>query len=231
MSYPYGPPQQPGHPVPHPAPAPGYPGPGYPPPSGHNGYGGYNGYGSGYGYPQPAPSGGTGITAGILALLGGVVSAITAVSMFITAFTVPGKHSASGAELATGARRRGSGSSHSGSHNGSGGSDVDGEFLTAGMLYTIVALVLLIGGFLLLRRSNTGRTMVMIGCVGILLISVLLAGGLANGLLRPGMGGAIFALITLILAALGSTRRWVQVARTPAMPVMHGYGPAPYGYH
>lgn len=219
MNYPYGqPPQQPGYPVPYPAPAPGYQGPGYPAPgpaypaAGHPAPGGY-------GYP-PAPGGGTGITAGILALLGALSSAGLAVSMFLLAAATSESALTSGAVLATGARRRSSSSSSSGS-----GSDIDIDFegvgVVWGIAYIVLALVLLTGGIMLLRRSNAGRIMVVVGCAAFVVVSVF-----ALGLSMIFAGG--FAILTLVLAAIGPTKRWIEAARTPA--TAGGYGPAPYGY-
>ncbi|MBF6350011.1 MULTISPECIES: hypothetical protein [Nocardia] len=208
MSYPYGqPPHQPGYP------APGF---GYPPPA-------YAAAPGPYGHP-PAPSGGTGITAGILALLGGLVSAITAISMYVLAFATSESSLTNGAVLATGARRRSSSSSSS------SGPDIDIDFEFAGigivwgLIYTVIALALLIGGIMLLRRRNAGRVTVIVGCVAFVILSVLMLGivNLISGL---------FALLTLILAAVGSTKRWIDAARMPAVPAMAGgYGATPYGY-
>lgn len=215
MSYPYGqPPQQPGYPAPAPYPSPGYPAPnpaypaaGYPAPGG-------------YGY-RAAPGGGTGITAGILALLGAVSSAGLALSMFFLAAATSESALTSGAVLATGARRR---SSSSSSSSGSG-TDIDIDFEGVGIIwgiaYIVLALLLLTGGIMLLRRSNTGRIMVIVGCAAFVIVSVFALG------LSMFFAGA-FAILTLVLAAIGSTKRWIDAARMPAMA--GGYGPAPYGY-
>lgn len=205
MSYPYGqPPHQPGYPAPAPAYA-GYPAP--------NPYGGY---------PQPAPSGGTGITAGILALLGALSSVGMAISMFILAAATSESSLTNGAVLATGARRRSSSSSSSSS---SSGPDVDLDFegvgVVWGIAYIVIALALLIGGIALLRRSSAGRITVIVACVGFVIVSIFGFG------LTAIIGGA-FAVLTLVLAALGSTKQWIDAGRRPAMA--GGYGPAPYGY-
>ncbi|WP_459548779.1 hypothetical protein [Nocardia sp. X0981] len=216
MSYPYGqPPQQPGYPAPAPYPGPGYPAPGpaYPA-AGHPAPGGY-------GY-QAAPGGGTGITAGILALLGAVSSAGLAVSMFFLAAATSESALTSGAALATGARRRSSSSSSSGS-----GTDIDIDFgmegigIVWGIVYAVLSLMLLTGGIMLLRRSNTGRILVIVGCTAFVLVSIFALGG------SMFLGGA-FAILTLVLAAIGSTKQWIDAARMPA--VAGGYGAAPYGY-
>lgn len=209
MSHPYGAPgypPQPGHPVP-----PGYPAPyGYPAPAP-----------GGYGYPPPPrqPSGGTAITAGILSILGGLVSVFMAISMVVLATASSENSLTSGAALATGARRRGSRSSSSGSDI-----DIDFDFdgfagghILMAIAYAILALVLLTGGFMLLRRSGTGRTMVIIGCVGTLVVSIFGLDFLV----------VVFALATLILAAIGPTKRWIDAGRMP-VPVAGGYGQPPY---
>ncbi|GGL25250.1 hypothetical protein [Nocardia jinanensis] len=224
MSYPYGqPPQQPAYPAQYPPPGPAYPAPapGYPP----AGYPPAGGYGH-----QPAPSGGTGITAGILALLGGVASSLSAVGMFILAAATSESSLTNGAVLATGARRRSSSSSNSSSSD----TDIDFDFdlagtgVVLGIAYSILALVLLIGGIMLLRRSNTGRVMVILGCVlsivlTVVVVGVVTAGGGVSVLTAP-----LFALLTLVLAAIAPTKRWIEAARAP-LPA-GGYGVAPYGY-
>ncbi|NKY56231.1 hypothetical protein [Nocardia flavorosea] len=202
MSYPYQPPHQPGYP----APGPGYPAPAYAAAPGP------------YGYPQPAPSGGTGITAGILALLGALSSIGMAISMFILTAATSESSLTSGAALATGARRRSSSSSSS-------GTDVDIDFegvgIIWGILYLIVAVALLVGGIMLLKRSSAGRTTVIVACVAFLIVSIF-------GFGITAIIAGLFALGTLVLAALGSTKRWIEAGRAPAMA--GGYGPAPYGY-
>ncbi|MGI5222053.1 hypothetical protein [Nocardia sp. CA-290969] len=207
MSYPYGqPPHQPGYP----APGPGYPAPAYAAAPGP------------YGYQQPAPSGGTGITAGVLALLGALSSIGMAISMFILAAATSESSLTNGAVLATGARRRSSSSSSSSS---SSGPDVDLDFegvgVVWGIAYIVIALALLIGGIALLRRSSAGRVTVIVACVGFVIVSIFGFG------LTAIVGGA-FAVLTLVLAALGSTKQWIDAGRRPAMAA--GYGPAPYAY-
>lgn len=206
MSYPYS--QQPGYPAPAYAAAPGP-----------------------YGYPQPAPSGGTGIAAGILALLGAVSCTLTGIGMFVLALATSENSLTNGAVLATGARRRGSRSSSS-----SSGTDIDididfeGVSVVFGIVYVLLALMLLIGGILLLRRKSAGRVMVIIGCTACIAMTLVLTFGMPSTQSTV-LGGSLFAILTLILAALGSTKRWIDAARMPAMPAMAGgYGPAPYGY-
>lgn len=221
MSYPYGqPPHQPGYP----APGPGYPPPAYPAPV-------YAAAPNPYGHPQPAPGGGTGITAGILALLGAISCTLTGIGMFVLSAATSESSLTNGAVLATGARRRGSSSSSSSS---SSGTDIDIDFegvsLVFGVVYVLLALMLLIGGILLLRRKSSGRVMVIIGCVGCIAMTLVLTFGMPNSQTTV-LGGSIFAILTLIFAAVGSTKRWIDAARMPAMPAMAGgYGPAPYGY-
>ncbi|WP_327148883.1 hypothetical protein [Nocardia sp. NBC_01329] len=224
MSYPYGqPPQQPGYPAQYPPPGPAYPAPapGYPPP-------GYPPVG-GYGYVPPAPGGGTGITAGILALLGGVISSVSAVSLLFFASSA-GNSLTNGAALATGARRRTTSSSSS-----SGGPDIDidldvnGFVLAMGIVQAVLALLLLIGGFLLLRRSNAGRTMVILGCSAAALLTIVsVLGQSSGGLIVGSLLGLVFPILTLVLAAVGATKRWIDAGQQP-VPV-GAYGVAPYGY-
>ncbi|MET8796185.1 hypothetical protein ABZV91_06970 [Nocardia sp. NPDC004568] len=225
MSYPYGqPPQQPGPPFPS---APYSPPPAYPAPPAHQmGYAPGPQYAGSYGYQAP-PSGGTGITAGILALLGGVASALSAVGMFVLASATSESSLTNGAVLATGARRRTSSSSSS-------GPDIDFDFdlagtgVVLGVAYSVLALLLLIGGILLLRRSNTGRVMVILGCVLSIVLTVVVVGVVAVGGGISVLGAPLFAILTLVLAAVAPTKRWIEAAR---LPVPAGaYGVAPYGY-
>ncbi|MGI5216773.1 hypothetical protein ACQEVO_02795 [Nocardia sp. CA-290969] len=51
--------------------------------------------------------------------------------------------------------------------------------------------------------------------------------------LIPGLGlipiiADLFAILTLVLAAVGSTKRWIEAPRNPAVP--GGHTPVPYGY-
>jgi hypothetical protein len=182
-----------------------------------------------YGY-QAQPSGGTGITAGILALLGGVASALSAFGMFVLASATSESSLTNGAVLATGARRRSSSSSSS------SGPDIDFDFdfdlagtgVVLGIAYSVLALLLLIGGILLLRRSNTGRVMVILGCVLSIVLTVVVVGVVAVGGGISVLGAPLFAVLTLVLAAIAPTKRWIEAARTP-VPV-GAYGVAPYGY-
>ncbi|WP_280423308.1 hypothetical protein [Nocardia carnea] len=212
MSYPYGqPPHQPGYP----APGPSYPAPAYAAAPGP------------YGYPQPAPSGGTGITAGILALLGAVSCTLTGIGMFVLAVATSENSLTSGAVLATGARRRRSSSSSS------SGTDIDidigfeGVSIVFGIVYVLLALMLFIGGILLLRRKSAGRVMVILGCAGCIAMTLVVAFGMPNSQTTV-LGGSIFAVLTLVLAAVGPTKRWIDAARMPA--IASSYGPAPYSY-
>ncbi|MFQ6229452.1 hypothetical protein [Nocardia sp. NPDC002869] len=226
MSYPYGhPPQQPGPPFPS---APYSPPPAYPPPPAQQmGYAPGPQFAATYGYQAP-PSGGTGITAGILALLGGVASALSAFGMFVLASATSESSLTNGAVLATGARRRSSSSSSS------SGPDIDFDFdlagtgVVLGIAYSVLALLLLTGGILLLRRSNTGRVMVILGCVLSIVLTVVVIGVVAVGGGISVLGAPLFAVLTLVLAAIAPTRRWIEAARTP-VPV-GAYGVAPYGY-
>ncbi|WP_040787814.1 hypothetical protein [Nocardia paucivorans] len=201
MSYPYGGPGHP-HPPGHPVP------PGYPAPAGY-----------GYPYVPRPPSGGTAITAGILAIIGGVVSLLIAVSGIIAAFD------RRDSSLATGARRRGSSSSsHSDVDVDIDLSGIDGLSLFLGVVAALVALLLLIGGIMLLRRSGIGRIMVIVGCSVYLLMIVV---GIARVGAFAGPLSVFFPVLTLVMASSGSTKRWIEAGRSP-MPVAGGYGQPPY---
>lgn len=186
--------------------------PGYPAPNGY----------APYGNTRP-PGGGTAITAGILALLGcvvgivGLISGVVAVVNFHDYNDVFNDSVYSGFEYET--------------------------FLYARLACLVILAPLLgIGGVMLLMRRRTGRSMVIIGCLVAIVLSI---GSLVtNGALLGSIGaldgrtagvsligaaiGLIFPVTTLILAAVGATVRWIDARATTSAPA-YGYPPNPYG--
>lgn len=221
----FGPGQPPGQPygpnpygapgVPPNVPYPQYPQPQYQPPAG-------------YGAPMPAgpsgPSGVTAIIAAVLSMLGAVSTAFQAFSSWYAVATL-------------------------GALVGSYASDTRSELmgLTTGMaiVQTIVAIVLLVGGVLLVLGRAVGRWIVIGGCTVVVLSNVVglfasltilksidsTLGGSYGGM--QSMAGLsvlsaaipiVFALATGVLAALNSTQQWCRWKSGQSAPV------APVGY-
>ncbi|MBF6424978.1 hypothetical protein IU440_09825 [Nocardia cyriacigeorgica] len=214
MSYPYGHPGQgqPGYPAPH----------GYGPPPG---YGAPPAYGQppGYGYPpqpQQSASGGTGITAGILAMIcgalyvWGVIRAVQLTNQL-------------GAPVVSGARRRGGGGSSS-------RSDVDIDFDISQnsadiMLWLtgFIAFLMLLGGLLLVCRTKFGRVAVIVASV-LALINFAWAVSVIGTVVGQMFIDLALVVTILILASLGATGRWIRAPRTPAVAPAPMYGGYPY---
>ncbi|NEW27539.1 hypothetical protein [Nocardia cyriacigeorgica] len=214
MSYPYGHPGQgrPGYPAPH----------NYGPPPG---YGAPPAYGQppGYGYPPQPPqqqaSGGTGITAGILAMIcgalyvWGVIRAVQLTNQL-------------GAPVVSGARRRGGGGSSSRSDV-----DIDLDFSqnTADImlwLTGLIAFLMLLGGLLLVCRTKFGRVTVIIASA-LALINIAWAISIIGTMVGQMFLDLALVVAVLILASLSATGRWIRAPRTPALAA-----PAPmYGHY
>ncbi|WP_067836192.1 hypothetical protein [Nocardia lijiangensis] len=178
----------------------------YPPP-------GYPAYPP-YGYVPP-PSGGTAIMAGVLALLGGAYGGFTAISGFFALQRLEDV-------------RRSIGSSATG--------PTETEFYAVVATSGGIAAMLLLGGILLLARKGAGRTLIVVACTlaviqGFVSLGVIEDAGMLSESSAATVGlalGVSLPLLTGILAAVGSTARWVAAGRTPAAPPM--YGPPPYAY-
>ncbi|MFE3441836.1 hypothetical protein ACFXNW_02260 [Nocardia sp. NPDC059180] len=213
MSYPYGHPGQgqPGYPAQH----------GYAPPPG---YGAPPAYGQppGYGYPpqpQQSASGGTGITAGILAMICG--------AFYIWGiFRAVQLTNQLGAPVVSGARRRGG--SSSGSH-----SDIDIDLDLSQNAADIslwvtgfIAFLMLLGGLLLLCRTKFGRVTVIIASV-LALLNLAWAISLIGAMVGQMFVDIALVAAVLILASLGATGRWIRAPRTLAVAAPM-YGQYPY---
>lgn len=157
----------------------------------------------GFGPQQPEPNGATGIIASVISLGAGVLCAFGAINSGIYAFT-----------------------------------EVNPEYRSAKLvsfpLYLgLAALLCLLGGALLLRRTTTGRVLA-IATSGIGLILALYQ---TTYVAHSGLDFVVFALVeatvplaVLILAALPSTSRWVAAKHQPRNPQpmpypQPGYGP------
>ncbi|RSN47974.1 hypothetical protein DMC64_12195 [Amycolatopsis sp. WAC 04197] len=164
-------------------------------------------------YPPPGmarqPSGATGIIAGVLAILGGlwflagVVSHVVELSHYVISFLVVGA-----------------------------------------VLDFVSAALLLGGGILLLVRKRAGRVLTVIGSAGAIGFVVLTFLFRAIGssfyfsyggvMLHFGFGWLLFvvlipAIVTLVLALIPPTGRWLAAKDTAAQPQNFGYPPQP-GY-
>ncbi|WP_217155057.1 hypothetical protein [[Mycobacterium] fortunisiensis] len=231
MNYPNGPygqgfpgqpgqPQQPGYQQQPPYPQqPGYPPPGHPQegfPQQGFGQQGFPGYPPSGGYPpQPylmptgEPSGGTAITAAVLAALGGVAGLVGGVLGAIG--------------LAVGSTE----------------ADLSGgvyALLIVGILFNFVfGLMIATGAVMLFQRKMLGRWLVVSACALAILSSLLsLGAAAAMSTSHVGLGGGfftflglIFPIATLVLALLPSTTAWLDARPDAAVP--QHYPPYP-GY-
>ncbi|MGV0743476.1 hypothetical protein [Mycolicibacterium sp. XJ870] len=220
MTYPNGPygqgiPEQPGYQPPAYPQQPGYPGgqqPGYPQ---HPGYPPHPGYPQPGYPPQPyglqppqsaSPSGVSGITAGVLAGLGGFANFFGGLLMAFGLAAIMGESTLESSPAVT---------------------DGGWTWLVAVVMLNVVCgLLLLIGALMLLLRNIIGRGLVIAGC------SVFILSTLINFMLVPstigdyeydrGTGpdlvGLMFAITTLVLALVPSTTAWIQAKRNPVAP-------------
>ncbi|WP_194816731.1 hypothetical protein [Nocardia sp. XZ_19_385] len=176
--------------------------------------GGYQPYGPTVGW-EPKPSGGTAISAGVLAALGTVAQLLGGVGVLWLA-------------LAT----------------SDGLSDEDGlyAFVLVGAGFALLTAVLLgIGSVTLFLRKAIGRILIAVGCaihilaqIASIVVSVAAVGEYADDdLIGTGLGGLIgivFPIATLILVLLPSTARWLayRPAEAGYPPYAPGYPPAGY---
>ncbi|MEV4207357.1 hypothetical protein [Nocardia salmonicida] len=220
MGYPYGPQQGQGYPPvgqqgynPYGQAAPGYgaPGPGVP---GYGapvpGYGATPGPGApGYGYPQPPATGGTAITAAVLALL---LSLIGGAGLAI-GYGILGDNSAGPlVQTSDGSFTRES-------------VPLSSLVMTYFAIGAIVAALWFIGAILLFLRKSAGRVIIIIlasltalgGLVSLVFTlgsAVSSVAGVTIGLIQAGV-----ATLILCLAAAGSTGRWIRAAQQrPSYP-------------
>ncbi len=212
MTYPQGPygqgsPGQPGYPQ-----HPGYPQqPGYPAQPGYQqGYPQPGGFPGGYPpVPPAAPGGGTAVTAGVLALLGGLT------------------HFFGGAAQAVGL---------SAVMQDSGTGSGWGSLIAIVTLNIIGGAFLLPGALTLLLRKRVGRWLIAAGC-GISILSAfinftLTPDSIGDYSYARGIGadlvGILFAVATIVLAWLPATAAWIQAKRTPVAPQYFPQYPPPY---
>ncbi|MBN6034606.1 hypothetical protein [Amycolatopsis sp. 195334CR] len=146
--------------------------------------------------PPPKPSGGTAITAGVLAVLGAVWALISLIASFILL-----------AEFA--------------------GSIPVMSYVGIGLV-VVEALLLLVGGIMIFMKKPVGRWLVIAGCALVLISSLLtivntsmyVDGASGSGAVVGGAVGVVVivalpAIITLVLAAVPPTGRYLQQAGAP----------------
>lgn len=176
---------------------------------------------------EPPPSGGTGITAGVLAVLGGLALAVSAwVTFSFVDFTIrdaPDNVQAQVEALFPGW--------------------FDGFTVAVGICAVVASLLLLVGSLLLLMRNGVGRWMVVGGSIitiGIAVAWLVALPGLdadvedalqrdfgqslpdvATGSTRLGLIFMVYilpAVVTLVLALIPPTGRWIDAARRKPLP-------------
>ena len=179
-------------------------------------------------YPQPGaypvppaapaqPRGGTAITAGVLAALGGLLSlGITAVSLFflIVIASIGSNFDRSDVEFLD-------------SIFGVLAIGLVAVVIIALVLGTLLSVLLIAGAVLLFRRKMLGRWLVVSGCavaiVSNLMTSVFTTAVTSDDWYSPegvvsALLGLAFPIITMVLALLPSTTAWIRAEQNRAAP-------------
>jgi len=179
-------------------------------------------------YPQPGaypvppaapaqPRGGTAITAGVLAALGGLLSlGITAVSLFflIVIASIGSNFDRSDVEFLD-------------SIFGVLAIGLVAVVIIALVLGTLLSVLLIAGAVLLFRRKMLGRGLVVSGCavaiVSNLMTSVFTTAVTSDDWYSPegvvsALLGLAFPIITMVLALLPSTTAWIRAEQGRAVP-------------
>lgn len=183
--------------------------------------GGYNPY-PGYSTGMSAPSGGTAITAGVLAcvgavgqLLGGGISlAFGLIGWQLDEYDTTGLFSEDWFQTWA---------------------------IASGAISLVVAIVLGVGAIGMFSRKSFGRLLVVVGCAAVIVAEIVgfaivrsfdgtdsLSGTLSGG--TSGLFGLIFPAVTAVLALLPMTSRWLAHTPVAMMPQPYGYPyPGPQG--
>ncbi|TDH57481.1 hypothetical protein [Mycobacterium talmoniae] len=184
-------------------PWPGQPGWGTPPQYPYRGY--PYGHPPQPGPPAPPPSGATAITAAVLSFLGSAANGVGVISGVVVVWS-----SLIGESLAAAA-----------------GLNV-GFFVFLTLVSCVLAVALLVGGILLLRRKLAGRLVIAVAC-GIAIAMALISFGYTQNAMRdyafaastyglPGLAlNLVMPAVTMTLALVPPTHRWC-VARRPPPP-------------
>ncbi|MEZ0363888.1 hypothetical protein ACAG26_09345 [Mycobacterium sp. pUA109] len=156
------------------------------------------------GYPhQPPPSGATAITAAVMSFLGCAANGVGVISGVIVIWSsLIGDSLAAAAGLNT------------------------GFFVFLALVSFVIAIALLVGAILLLRRKLAGRMVIAVAC-GIAMTMELVSFGYTQNAMHdyafaastyglPGLAvNLIMPAVTMTLALVPSTRRWCLARRPP----------------
>ncbi|BCK52342.1 hypothetical protein [Nocardia wallacei] len=169
-------------------------------PYGHQEYPAHGYPQPGYGYPQPMyqppASGGTAITAGILA----IVLALTGILGVLTSIGV----------------------GHDQYYREHAGEEVRNLFYVSAAVEGGIVALLLLGGILLMNHKNAGRIiLIILASLGLLGGFAGTIAGILSPLPAAAIPGVIGVLVTVLLLALtlaGSTKRWCAQGRHAPYP-------------
>ncbi|MCV7066666.1 hypothetical protein H7H51_14835 [Mycolicibacterium farcinogenes] len=160
----------------------------------HQGWPQQPGYPGGYPLKPPGPSGATAIFAGILAIPGGLVGiALGGVAIFAIFISSQEEREA-------------------------------WMYLTP-LIGFGYGLSLVIGAVSLFRRKSIGRRLVVGGCAVLIVIGIVFVGGAIteshadfDSVGIPMIVGLVFPILTLVLAMLPSTARWIRAKQNVVVP-------------
>jgi hypothetical protein len=152
-----------------------------------------------------SPSGGTGITAGVLAGLGALANLGAGIFGLIGLAAINSDSTLGSSEL-------------------SGG--VSALLVVTVLISVVVGIVLLAGAITLLQRKMIGRWLVVAGCAMTIVGSLISLGLSAAVTARYGYYGGggfavlglVFPVATLVLALLPATTAWIQAKPNPLAP-------------
>ncbi|MFE3191676.1 hypothetical protein ACFXHA_21880 [Nocardia sp. NPDC059240] len=155
-----------------------------------------------YAIQQTRASGGTAITAGVLAMIGGVLSILAAIVMLIASAAVNSDNN-----------------SYRGSSYHKDESGLVAVLIVGGVVVLAVGVLWCTGATMLFLRKAAGRwiLIVMSGLAVVL--------GLIGFAMRPGSGaiGLIFSIAILVLASVPLTGRWIAEGKQPAVAAQPYY--------
>jgi hypothetical protein len=171
---------------------------------------------------SPSSSGATAIAAAVLALLGCAAQGLGGIGVFAELSDISSADWDKARDVLPGWTRP--------------------YLMTAGVVAIAVAVALLVGGILLLRRRDGARMLIATSCVIVMVAAIaglFFALDLKNtldehgytGLVSMGsqlpaaIGGIVFPLVTLILVLMPSTKRWCAARQSGAQSMPDAYPP------